>query len=359
MRALGLALEALRSDSAELRQLEYQLQLAQELQRQLETQRGVGRHDIQVAMESFGLELGPYYPINSFTLQPSLTNYTVTQEGLKEFISQTISKIIKAIFAAISDLLRIVIEGDETYNVAETEKQLETLRKISTLRYNWDELIAQGKQGPTDELRSKSATLERLLLKFEDISKLEKDALSEGSIIAKVRAFDEKIAPWIQEITAQFNALNKALKSHQLEGLEVLDRDAMFVRMFQAVMDVLEQGENIEGAKIGLETLVSIVARGNAKINQPLYESAPKMVGNVRQLAALTKDVEHAIKRAEESEAGIIREQLGQIATDLNRIRRYLRQVKQLHQIRVKWIGRFVEIYQLAAEIRKQLQWTA
>jgi hypothetical protein len=80
-------------ESPTIRQLEDRLQLAMAVSNHLTKQQAVSRNDMRVAMESLGIELPADAPLNSFTEQPSRTNFATAVKFVQTAEQELISKV--------------------------------------------------------------------------------------------------------------------------------------------------------------------------------------------------------------------------------------------------------------------------
>lgn len=80
-------------DTLSIGQLEDRLQLAMAVRQHLTDQGVVSRNDMRVAMESLGVELPAHAPLNSFTEQPSRTNYAVAVSFIQTEEQTLINKV--------------------------------------------------------------------------------------------------------------------------------------------------------------------------------------------------------------------------------------------------------------------------
>lgn len=105
------------TETVSVDQLENRLQLVKLIRQQLLERHAVCRHDMQVAVESVGLELPPETPLNSFTRAPSQTNFTVAISFIQTEEQELIAKISKAQKRELSQLLVQIVSSMTRYEL--------------------------------------------------------------------------------------------------------------------------------------------------------------------------------------------------------------------------------------------------
>lgn len=83
-------------DNLTIGQLEARLQLAMAVNQHLTEQQAVSRHDMRVALESLGLDPPAEAPLNSFTEQPSRTNFSVALAFVRSKETELSDKLLYA-----------------------------------------------------------------------------------------------------------------------------------------------------------------------------------------------------------------------------------------------------------------------
>lgn len=337
---------------AELAELESHAGVLLRMRDQWQTRQRVGRHEVQISMEQFGVDYG-HYKLGAFTAEPSATGLTVAMESM----GNRIREIYRAIVAKLKELIkRVVAEVRNYYDSIRSSKDEQKVKEMPESVRNAQEVIDAVEEYQDAKLSALAHRVKHRLEIYESWPVMAFDLLEDGKYSQAMRSLADPIMELLRRLSIAADDLGRVESAQEMRGRPEIYRDVLSLPIPSEVSRVV-QGDGFMDTIARLVHLLNVESdadagdhpaihtmparlRKNRYLTEPLNRHMDKIRGELLDMERLVEKASLFDTRGEHSEvhAKETREGLRLILDAATSVRLYVTWCGRLQMYRSQYI---------------------
>lgn len=300
---------------AELAGLESTASVLLRMRDQWQTRQRVGRHEVQISMEQFGVDYGPY-KLGAFTAEPSAAGLTVAMESM----GNRIREVFRTILAKLKELIkRVVVEIRNYYDSIRSSKDAEKVKDMPESVRNAQELIDAVEEYQDAQLSALAHRVKHRLEVYETWSVLDFDLLQDGKYTQAMRSLADPIKELLRRLSVTADDLDRVEDAQEMRGRPEIYRDVVslpipaevsrlvkgegFMDTIARLVHLLDMESETESTDHPVLHNMPAQLRKNPNLTKPLNPHMDKIRGQLLDMERLVEKASLLDTRSEFSEA--------------------------------------------------------
>lgn len=288
---------------AELANLESNASVLLRMREQWQTRNRVGRHEVQISMEQFGVDYGQY-TLGAFTAEPSAAGLSVAMESM----GNRISEIIRSIIAKLKELIkRVVAEVRNYYDSIRSSKDAQKVKDMPESVRNAQEVIDAVEEYQDARLSALAHRVRHRLEVYETWSVLDFDLLQDGKYSQAMRALADPIKELLRRLSVVADDLDRVESAEEMRGRPEIYRDVISLPLPNEVTRLVK-GDGFMDTMARLVHLLDLESEAEST-DHPVIHSMPALLRknpnltkpfnpHMDQLRGQLNDMERAVEKA-------------------------------------------------------------